>query len=74
MQKRTAILKEELYMEKSSDSKRISGRAGLPGEVKIEDYPKCDFTNSDLDDSMTNIDKIKNSQVSKTKKYPSYQK
>ncbi len=56
------------------EMKRSEGRAGLPGEVKIEDFPKCDYINSDLDDSMTNIDKIKNAQVSKAKKYPSYQK
>lgn len=52
-----------------------SGRAGLPQEVIQKDYPKCDYVNGDqLDDTITNVDEVKNRGVGKAKKNISKQK
>ena len=51
-----------------------SGRAGLPEQVIQKDYPKCDYVSGEIDDTMTNVDEVKNKGVGKAKKYISNQK
>lgn len=51
-----------------------SGRAGLPEQVIMKDYPKCEYVSGELDDTITGIDETKNKGVSKAKKYVSNQK
>lgn len=48
--------------------------ANMPQEVMMKEYPKCDYVRSDLDDTMTNIDMVKDKSVKKAKKYVSNQK
>jgi len=45
-----------------------------PKEVVRKDYPKCNYINSEIDDTMKAIDETKNSSVSKIKRNSSYQK
>lgn len=58
-------------MEKFSGK---SGRAGLPQEVIMKEYPKCSYVSGDLDDTMKNIDEVKNKSVGKAKSHMSHQK
>jgi hypothetical protein len=51
-----------------------SGRSGLPQDVIFKDYPKNESTSGEIDDTMTDIDKVKNKSVGKAKKYISNQK
>jgi hypothetical protein len=50
------------------------GRAGLPENVITKDYPKCNYVSNDLDDTMTNVDEVKNRSVGKAKSRVSHQK
>ena len=54
--------------------KGSKGRAGLPEDVKIIDYPKCSYVNEEMEDTITGIDEVKNKSVSKVKKHTSHQK
>lgn len=50
-------------------------RAGLPEDVQFRDYPKDRYyPDSDLDDTMTGIDKINSATSSRASKYKSNQK
>lgn len=50
-------------------------RAGLPGEVKMTDYPKgSHYPDSDLDDTISGIDKINSATSSRASKHKSNQK
>lgn len=49
------------------------GRSGLPEEVIMKDYPKCDYISGEHDDTMTRIDSEKDQMVGKTKKHISNQ-
>ena len=50
------------------------GRAGLPQDVQFKDYPKCSHVSSDMDDTITGIDQVKDKSVGKAKKHQSHQK
>lgn len=50
-----------------------TGRAGLPENVIVKDYPKCSYNTSDLDDTITHVDSTNNKTVSKAKSHKSNQ-
>tara|TARA_R110000868_G_scaffold154559_2_gene380594 strand:- start:221 stop:421 length:201 start_codon:yes stop_codon:yes gene_type:complete len=52
------------------ESKMSSGRAGLPAEVKMKDYPKCDYGMGGYNDSREGIDMLAKSNIKQAKKNP----
>lgn len=51
-----------------------TGRAGLPEEVIMKDFPKQSQVSGELDDTITGIDETCNRSVGKAKKNMSNQK
>lgn len=48
--------------------------ANMPQEVHQQEFPKCDYIHSDLDDSIEGIDQVVEHSKGKAKKTLSYQK
>ena len=62
-------------MDKMTDfGKQKTGHANLPQEVYIKEISKNDFLNSDIDDTVSGVDKCIKQGVSQIKKNISHQK
>ena len=46
-----------------------SGRCGLPGDIKMQDYPEVPYINSQRDDTIKGIDKRRSNAISTIKKH-----
>ena len=53
---------------------KSKGFANMPSEVKMKEFPKCNYYNGNMDDTITGIDSINDKSVGKVKKNISNQK
>ena len=58
-------------LKSGKDSKSF---AGMPQDVKMVEFPKCNYYNGNMDDTITGIDDINDRSVGKLKKNISNQK